>query len=99
MILGPKDFHDHCWGHLPEGGIGMLRVRRSGRVELQLGGATLLVRPGIDTSFVQDVVSLGECARSFDHLGHVQRRVVCTPDFVTMLRERELPLQSGGPSA
>ena len=48
---------------------------------------------------MQDVVSLGEREQSFDHLGHVQRRVVCTPDFATMLRERELSLHSGGPSA
>eukprot|EP00936_MAST-01D_sp_MAST-1D-sp1_P000638 g638.t1 len=86
--LKPSSFHDNTWSQLPAGTIGKLRLRQSGKVELLLGDTTMIVNPGIEASFVQDVVCMSEKKESFCHLGGVRHRVVCTPDFESMLRDK-----------
>ena len=85
--LKPSSFHDSTWSQLPAGAIGKLRVRQSGKVELVLGDTTRIVNPGIEASFVQDVVCMSEKQDSFCHLGGVRHKAVCTPDFASMLRD------------
>ncbi|XP_053318601.1 DNA-directed RNA polymerase III subunit RPC4 [Spea bombifrons] len=74
-----------------EGQIGKLIVRKSGKVQLVLGKVTLDVTMGTTCTFLQELVSVnvGE-ARSGDMmvLGHVQHKLVCSPDFESLLEGR-----------
>lgn len=70
-----------------EGLIGKLVVRKSGRVQLLLGNTYLDVSMGTPCGFLQDVASVRV---NGDHgdisvLGHIDHRLVCTPDFETLL--------------
>ncbi|XP_052818034.1 DNA-directed RNA polymerase III subunit RPC4-like [Mya arenaria] len=70
-----------------EGLIGKLIVRKSGRVQLKLGNTCLDVNMGTPCGFLQDVASVRVEGNKGDIsiLGHVDHRLVCTPDFETML--------------
>ncbi|CAH2246304.1 DNA-directed RNA polymerase III subunit RPC4 [Pelobates cultripes] len=74
-----------------EGQIGKLVVRKSGKIQLVLGKVTLDVTMGTTCSFLQELVSVsvGE-ARSGEMmvLGHVQHKLVCSPDFASLLEGR-----------
>ncbi|KAM8974685.1 DNA-directed RNA polymerase III subunit RPC4 [Pelodytes ibericus] len=74
-----------------EGQIGKLVVRKSGKVQLVLGKVTLDVTMGTTCSFLQELVSVsvGE-ARSGEMmvLGHIQHKLVCSPDFESLLEGR-----------
>ncbi|XP_040270711.1 DNA-directed RNA polymerase III subunit RPC4 [Bufo bufo] len=76
---------------LSEGQIGKLVVRKSGKVQLVLGKVTLDVTMGTSCSFLQELVavSVGEARRGeLMVLGHVQHKVVCSPDFDSLLEGR-----------
>ena len=65
-----------------------LVVRKSGKVELVLNENTLVVNKGIDFAFVQDVVCMDQAGMNFYNLGQIGNRMVCTPDFDSMLKSK-----------
>ncbi|XP_069820902.1 DNA-directed RNA polymerase III subunit RPC4 [Dendropsophus ebraccatus] len=76
---------------LSEGQIGKLVMRKSGKVQLILGKVTLDVTMGTSCSFLQELVSIGvgEARRGeMMVLGHVQHKLVCSPDFGSLLEGR-----------
>lgn len=70
-----------------EGIIGKLLVRKSGRVQLLLGNTYLDVNMGTSCGFLQDVASVRVNGEQGDIsvLGHIDHRLVCTPDFEMLL--------------
>ncbi|KAM6294644.1 DNA-directed RNA polymerase III subunit RPC4, partial [Aegotheles albertisi] len=78
-------------GDLPEGQVGKLLVRRSGKVQLVLGRVTLDVTMGTPCSFLQELVSVGigdNRTGEMIVLGHVKHKLVCSPDFEALLEQR-----------
>lgn len=76
---------------LSEGQIGKLVMRKSGKVQLVLGKVTLDVTMGTSCSFLQELVavSVGEARRGeMMVLAHVQHKLVCSPDFDSLLEGR-----------
>ncbi|MEE6510846.1 hypothetical protein FKM82_031159, partial [Ascaphus truei] len=74
-----------------EGQIGRLVVRRSGKVQLVLGKVTLDVTMGTSCSFLQELVSVSvgdSRGGEMMVLGHVQHKLVCSPDFESLLEGR-----------
>ncbi|GFS20782.1 polymerase (RNA) III (DNA directed) polypeptide D, 44kDa [Elysia marginata] len=67
----------------PEGFMGKLRLRRSGKVELVLGDNVLEVLPGLSVNFHQELVSVrtDECQGQMVALGPVDHKFVVTPDY------------------
>ncbi|XP_068776947.1 DNA-directed RNA polymerase III subunit RPC4 isoform X2 [Struthio camelus] len=76
---------------LPEGQVGKLLIRKSGKVQLVLGKVTLDVTMGTPCSFLQELVSvsIGD-SRTGEMivLGHVRHKLVCSPDFEALLEHR-----------
>uniref|UniRef100_A0A673G9M3 Zgc:171971 n=1 Tax=Sinocyclocheilus rhinocerous TaxID=307959 RepID=A0A673G9M3_9TELE len=77
-----------------EGLIGKLQMRKSGKVQLVLGNVTLEVSEGAAFSFLQ----LTLCVRMSEGLtgditvlGNITHKLVCSPDFETLLQEAKLP--------
>ncbi|MGH0115516.1 UNVERIFIED_CONTAM: hypothetical protein FKN15_024846 [Acipenser sinensis] len=73
-----------------EGPIGKLQIRKSGKVQLVMGDVTLDVSEGAAFSFLQQLVSVGLSeGRTGDMtlLGNVKHKLVCSPDFETLLKE------------
>lgn len=76
---------------LPEGQVGKLLVRKSGKVQLVLGKVTLDVTMGTPCSFLQELVSVGigdSRTGEMIVLGHVKHKLVCSPDFEALLEHR-----------
>ncbi|XP_072917632.1 DNA-directed RNA polymerase III subunit RPC4 [Hemitrygon akajei] len=77
---------------LTEGQIGKLLIRKSGRVQLVLGQVTLDVTMGTACSFLQELVSIGigeNRTGEMTVLGHIKHKLVCSPDFETLLKQRQ----------
>ncbi|XP_059387793.1 DNA-directed RNA polymerase III subunit RPC4-like [Carassius carassius] len=77
-----------------EGLIGKLQIRKSGKVQLVMGNVTLDVSEGAAFSFLQQLV----CVRMSEGLtgdmtvlGNITHKLVCSPDFETLLQEAKLP--------
>ncbi|XP_073685048.1 DNA-directed RNA polymerase III subunit RPC4 [Garra rufa] len=77
-----------------EGLIGKLQIRKSGKVQLVMGNVTLDVSEGAAFSFLQQLV----CVRLSEGLtgdmtvlGNITHKLVCSPDFETLLQEANLP--------
>uniref|UniRef100_A0A8C3C220 RNA polymerase III subunit D n=1 Tax=Cairina moschata TaxID=8855 RepID=A0A8C3C220_CAIMO len=76
---------------LPEGQVGKLLVRKSGKVQLVLGKVTLDVTMGTPCSFLQELVSVGigdSRTGEMIVLGHIKHKLVCSPDFEALLEHR-----------
>ncbi|KAG7226550.1 hypothetical protein INR49_003707 [Caranx melampygus] len=82
----------------PEGFLGKLQIRRSGKVELKVGDIVMDVSEGAAFSFLQQLVSvrLSE-GRPGDMmvLGNVHHKLVLSPDFQTLLRQASAQQQKG----
>ncbi|XP_036252588.1 DNA-directed RNA polymerase III subunit RPC4 isoform X2 [Molothrus ater] len=77
--------------NLPEGQVGKLLIRKSGKVQLVLGKVTLDVTMGTPCSFLQELVSVGigdNRTGEMMVLGHVRHKLVCSPDFEALLEHR-----------
>ncbi|KAI1900852.1 hypothetical protein AGOR_G00054120 [Albula goreensis] len=87
----PEEENACCLGHLNEGLVGRLIIRKSGRVQLILGQITLDLALGTPCAFLQELVSVstGE-GRTGDLsvLGHIKHKLVCSPDFQALLENR-----------
>ncbi|XP_034564468.1 DNA-directed RNA polymerase III subunit RPC4 [Notolabrus celidotus] len=82
----------------PEGFLGKLQIRRSGKVELKLGDVVMDVSEGAAFSFLQQLVSVRlSDGRTGDMtvLGNVNHKLVLSPDFQALLRQASLPKQQG----
>ncbi|NXU79549.1 RPC4 polymerase, partial [Oreotrochilus melanogaster] len=93
MELDPPGVKDPpcTLGDLPEGQVGKLLVRKSGKVQLVLGKVTLDVTMGTPCSFLQELVSVGIGDNRMGEmmvLGHVKHKLVCSPDFEALLEHR-----------
>nr|XP_056716899.1 DNA-directed RNA polymerase III subunit RPC4 [Euleptes europaea] len=78
-------------GDLSEGQVGKLLIRKSGKVQLVLGRVTLDVTMGTPCSFLQELVSVGigdNRSGEMIVLGHVKHKLVCAPDFESLLEHR-----------
>ncbi|XP_069733459.1 DNA-directed RNA polymerase III subunit RPC4 isoform X1 [Phaenicophaeus curvirostris] len=76
---------------LPEGQVGKLLIRKSGKVQLVLGKVTLDMTMGTPCSFLQELVSVGigdNRTGEMIVLGHVKHKLVCSPDFEALLEHR-----------
>ncbi|XP_047464384.1 DNA-directed RNA polymerase III subunit RPC4 [Mugil cephalus] len=72
----------------PEGRLGKLQIRKSGKVELKLGDIVLDVSEGAAFSFLQQLVSVRlSDGRTGDMmvLGNVHHKLVLSPDFQALL--------------
>lgn len=72
-----------------EGFMGKLQIRKSGKVQLVLGDITMDVSEGSAFSFLQQLVSvrLSEgLAGDMCVLGNVHHKLVCSPDFESLLQ-------------
>ncbi|XP_014677298.1 PREDICTED: DNA-directed RNA polymerase III subunit RPC4-like isoform X3 [Priapulus caudatus] len=71
-----------------EGYIGKLLVRKSGRTQIVLGNVTMNVEMGANCGFLQVSKRAAAAAGSpgdIAILGHVRHRLVCSPDFDSLL--------------
>ncbi|XP_066495581.1 DNA-directed RNA polymerase III subunit RPC4 [Tiliqua scincoides] len=78
-------------GDLSEGQVGKLLIRKSGKVQLVLGRVTLDVTMGTPCSFLQELVSVGVGDNRNGEmivLGHVKHKLVCAPDFESLLEHK-----------
>ncbi|XP_016350976.1 DNA-directed RNA polymerase III subunit RPC4 isoform X2 [Sinocyclocheilus anshuiensis] len=71
-----------------EGLIGKLQIRKSGKVQLVMGNVTLDVSEGAAFSFLQMSEGL---TGDMTVLGNITHKLVCSPDFETLLQEAKLP--------
>ncbi|XP_041938066.1 DNA-directed RNA polymerase III subunit RPC4 [Alosa sapidissima] len=77
-----------------EGLIGKLQIRKSGKVQLVLGDIKLDVSEGAAFSFLQQLVSVrlsDGLTGDMSVLGNVQHKLVCSPDFQTLLQGVKRP--------
>ncbi|XP_012672828.1 DNA-directed RNA polymerase III subunit RPC4 [Clupea harengus] len=77
-----------------EGLIGKLQIRKSGKVQLVLGDNKLDVSEGAAFSFLQQLVSVrltDGLTGDMSVLGNVQHKLVCSPDFQTLLQGVKRP--------
>ncbi|KAM6964058.1 DNA-directed RNA polymerase III subunit RPC4 [Tautogolabrus adspersus] len=82
----------------PEGFLGKLQIRRSGKVELKLGDVVMDVSEGAAFSFLQQLVSVHlSDGRTGDMmvLGNVNHKLVLSPDFQALLRQASTQKQQG----
>ncbi|KAL2078240.1 hypothetical protein ACEWY4_025925 [Coilia grayii] len=80
-----------------EGLIGKLQIRKSGKVQLVLGDVKLDVSEGAAFSFLQQLVSVrlsDGLSGDMSVLGNVQHKLVCSPDFETLLQGVKRPPSS-----
>ncbi|XP_037611212.1 DNA-directed RNA polymerase III subunit RPC4 [Sebastes umbrosus] len=83
---------------LPEGFLGKLQIRKSGKVELKLGHIVMDVSEGAAFSFLQQLVSVRlSDGRTGDMmvLGNVHHKLVLSPDFQALLRQAATQQQQG----
>ncbi|CAG0891133.1 unnamed protein product [Darwinula stevensoni] len=78
---------------LPEGQLGVLKVRKSGKADLVLQGHILHVEMGTQVGFLQDLaaVTLSEDEKSGDMntLSRVRHRLVLAPDWESLLQSKD----------
>ncbi|KAM7371286.1 hypothetical protein PAMP_010771 [Pampus punctatissimus] len=82
----------------PEGFLGKLQIRKSGKVQLKLGDIVMDVSEGAAFSFLQQLVSVHlSDGRTGDMmvLGNVQHKLVLSPDFQALLQQAATQLQQG----
>lgn len=82
----------------PEGFLGKLQIRKSGKVELKLGDIIMDVSEGAAFSFLQQLVSVRlSDGRTGDMmvLGNVHHKLVLSPDFQALLTQAAAQQQQG----
>ncbi|XP_034427079.1 DNA-directed RNA polymerase III subunit RPC4 isoform X2 [Hippoglossus hippoglossus] len=75
---------------LPEGFLGKLQIRKSGKVELKMGDIVMDVSEGAAFSFLQQLVSVNQSdGKTGDMmvLGNVHQKLVLSPDFHNLLSQ------------
>ncbi|CAE7363522.1 Ido1, partial [Symbiodinium necroappetens] len=72
---------------LPDGKLGKLRVYKSGKVKMEIGGISFCVDQGCETFFQQDLALVCPLAGEFFNLGRLNSRMVLTPDLDAILAQ------------
>ncbi len=81
----------HCTlKELPEGYLGRIQVRKSGKTQIVIGENVFDVEMGTQVGFLQDLVSvhtsdIPQEVGDMTVLGHVKHRLVLTPDWESIL--------------
>lgn len=70
-----------CSRDVPSGKVGKLRVHKSGKITLQLGGITFDVSKGTSSTCMQKVVGLDTNEGNLCILGDIQRKFIVSPDL------------------
>mmetsp|Transcript_75595 Transcript_75595/g.162060 ORF Transcript_75595/g.162060 Transcript_75595/m.162060 type:complete len:333 (+) Transcript_75595:115-1113(+) len=77
----------HSITRLPDGLMGKLRIHKSGKVVMEIGGLPFCVDQGCDTFFRQDLACVCPLAGEVVQLGSIKKRMVLTPDVEAMLAD------------
>lgn len=77
---------------LPDGKLGKLRIYKSGKVRMEIGGVSFCVDQGCDTFFQQDLALVCPLAGEIFNLGNVNTRMVLTPDLDSILKDLPQPM-------
>merc|ERR1711920_402112 len=72
---------------LPDGQLGKLRIYKSGKVVMEIGGMPFCVDQGCESSFRQDLACVCPEAKEMTSLGKIEKRVVLTPDIDAMVAD------------
>mmetsp|Transcript_11266 Transcript_11266/g.39954 ORF Transcript_11266/g.39954 Transcript_11266/m.39954 type:complete len:358 (-) Transcript_11266:116-1189(-) len=72
---------------LPDGKIGKLKIYKSGKVRMEIGGVPFCVDQGAQTFFQQEIGCVCPLAKEYVNLGSIQNRVVLTPDVGALLAD------------
>jgi len=83
----------------PDGKLGKLKIYKSGKVRMELGGLQFCVDQGCETSFQQDLACVCPLAREIISLGPIRNRAVLTPDIKSMLDASPLAGPAGASAA
>ncbi|KAI0501884.1 hypothetical protein KFK09_016829 [Dendrobium nobile] len=73
----------------PGGFMGKLLVYRSGKVTMKMGEVLFDVSPGIDTTFVEELVAVNAKERHYCVLGELNKHAVVTPDIDALLDDSD----------
>lgn len=86
---------------LPDGKLGKLRIYKSGKVRMEIGGVSFCVDQGCETFFQQDLALVCPLAGEFFNLGHINTRMVLTPDLDSILKDlpEQMPVDEDLPEA
>ncbi len=84
---------------LPEGYLGKIQVRKSGRTQLLIGQNAFDIELGTQVGFLQDLVSvqtsdIPQEVGDMTVLGHVNHRLVVTPDWEGIISRADPPLEN-----
>lgn len=79
----------------PDGLVGKLRVHKSGKVRMEIGGVPFCVDQGCETFFQQDLACV--CPDEFYDLGAIRNRAILSPDVDTMLAAENIAGSGHGP--
>ncbi|CAK0880656.1 unnamed protein product, partial [Prorocentrum cordatum] len=80
----------------PDGLVGKLRVHKSGKVRMEIGGVPFCVDQGCETFFQQDLACV--CPDEFYDLGAIRNRAILSPDVDTMLAAENKAGPQRGPA-
>lgn len=69
----------------PDGKLGKLKIYKSGKVRMVIGGLEFCLDQGCETFFRQDLACVCPLANEIISLGQIEKRVVLTPDLDSML--------------
>ncbi|GET01868.1 DNA-directed RNA polymerase III subunit RPC4-like isoform X1 [Rhizophagus clarus] len=71
----------------PEGQIGRLVMRRSGKMQMILGDFTFDVIPGLDRTFLENAVVIDPSQESVFNLGQITQHLVVKPNISSLLND------------
>ncbi|RIA97829.1 RNA polymerase III RPC4-domain-containing protein [Glomus cerebriforme] len=71
----------------PEGQIGRLVMRRSGKMQMIFGDFTFDVTPGLDRTFLENAVVIDSSQESVFNLGQVTQHLVVKPNISSLLND------------
>lgn len=83
---------------LPDGKIGKLKIYKSGKVKMDIGGMPFCVDQGSETFFHQELALVCPLAGEMINLGSIQNRMVLTPDLETMFADLGSAQSSADPA-
>ena len=92
--MNPEEDGKSSFSSLPEGFIGRVVVRKSGRVQMRIGEDLFDLDTGTQVGFLQELVSIdrgesGSVVGNLTVLGQIKHRVVVTPDWEQLFRAND----------
>lgn len=75
---------------LPDGALGKLKIHKSGKVRMEIGGLPFCVDQGSATFFKQELMCVCPLAKEIVNLGDIQNKVVLTPDLDAMFKDMDV---------